>query len=250
VTASLIKEPARAILLDIEGTTTPIDFVYEVLFPYVRNHVKDFLDRHLSSEEVCPDVIALCEEQAADLGRGLGPPEISERPRESRLESIAAYVQWLMNQDRKSTPLKSLQGKIWEEGYRSGQLRSRIFPDVPPAFGRWRGRNKDICIYSSGSRLAQKLLFAHTEAGDLTGSIREYFDTRTGAKADPQSYHRIASALDVSPAEIVFVSDVTGELSAARSAGMQTLLSVRRGNLPQPDQESYRVIHTFDEILF
>ena len=249
MTASLLKEPACAILLDVEGTTTPIDFVYEVLFPYAREHVKGFLERHLSSEEVRTDIAALCEERAADFSRGLDPPAVLERPRESRLESIAAYVHWLMDQDRKSTPLKSLQGKIWEEGYRSGHLRSRIFPDVPPAFERWRGQNKDICIYSSGSRLAQKLLFAHTEAGDLTGSIREYFDTRTGAKADPQSYRRIASALDISPAEIVFVSDVTGELSAARSAGMQTLLSVRRGNRPQPDQDSYQVIQTFDEIL-
>jgi enolase-phosphatase E1 len=249
VTSPLLKKPAGAILLDIEGTTTPIDFVYEVLFPYARGQVKDFLGRHLSSEEVRPDVDALREEQAADLRLGLGPPAIPEGPRESQLESVVAYVVWLMDQDRKSTPLKSLQGKIWEEGYRSGQLRSRIFPDVPPAFERWREQGKDICIYSSGSRLAQKLLFAYTEAGDLTGSIREYFDTRVGAKADADSYRHIASALGVRPAEILFVSDVTGELSAAHSAGMQTLLSVRPGNRPQPNQESYRVIHTFDEIL-
>jgi enolase-phosphatase E1 len=236
-------------LLDIEGTTTPIDFVYQVLFPYAREHVKDFLERGLSSGEVRLDVEALCGEQAADLRRGLNPPAIGERSREPQLDSVVAYVHWLMDQDRKSTPLKSLQGKIWEEGYRRGQLRGQIFPDVPPAFGRWRGQNKEICIYSSGSRLAQKLLFANTEAGDLTGSIREYFDTGTGAKADPQSYLRIASALGLEPSGIVFVSDVTGELGAARSVGMQTLLSVRPGNRPQPDQESYVAVHTFDEIL-
>lgn len=234
-------------MLDIEGTTTPIDFVYEVLFPYARRHVKDFLETHLSSEEVRSDIAALREERAADLRRGLDPPEVSGS--ESRPESIAAYVHWLMDQDRKSTPLKSLQGKIWEEGYRSGHLRGRIFRDVPPAFERWRGQGKEICIYSSGSRLAQKLLFAHTEAGDLTGLIREYFDTRAGAKADPQSYHLIASSLGLKPPEIIFISDVTGELGAARSAGMQTLLCVRPGNPPQPGRESYQAIHTFDEVV-
>lgn len=250
MTESFPKIAADAILLDIEGTTTPIDFVYEVLFPYARRRVKDFLARHLSSEEVRRDIAALYEEHAADLGRGLDPPPLAGSSRESRLESIADYVHWLMDQDRKSTPLKSLQGRIWEEGYRSGQLRSRIFPDVPPAFERWRKQKKDICIYSSGSRLAQKLLFAHTEAGDLTGAIREYFDTGVGAKADPQSYHHIASALELRPSEIIFISDVTAELSAAHSAGMKTLLSMRPGNRPQPDRESYRLIQAFDEIFF
>ncbi|HEX8090717.1 MAG TPA: acireductone synthase, partial [Blastocatellia bacterium] len=132
MTASLPKTPATAILLDIEGTTTPIDFVYEVLFPYAREHVKDFLETHLSSEDVRSDIAALCEEREADLHRGLGPPEATGR--ESQPESIVAYVHWLMDQDRKSTPLKSLQGKIWEEGYLSGHLRGQIFPDVPPAF--------------------------------------------------------------------------------------------------------------------
>jgi enolase-phosphatase E1 len=250
VTDSFIKVPASAILLDIEGTTTPIDFVYEVLFPYARRHVEDFLASHLLDEEVRLDIVGLYEEHAADLRRGLSPPMLRDRSRESQAESIAAYVHWLMDQDRKSTPLKSLQGRIWEEGYLKGELRSRIFDDVPRAFERWREQNKIICIYSSGSRLAQKLLFAHTEAGDLTSSIREYFDTSVGAKADSQSYHRIALALELTPSEIVFVSDVTGELSAAKSAGMQTLLCVRPGNLAQPDQESHRVIRTFDEIIF
>lgn len=242
--------PSSAILLDIEGTTTPIDFVYEVLFPYARNHAKDFLAAHLSDEGVRLDIAALYEEQAADLRAGLSPPALAGQSRESQLDSIVAYVNWLMDQDRKSTPLKSLEGKIWEEGYLRGELRSNIFPDVPRAFERWRAQKKDICIYSSGSRLAQKLLFANTEAGDLTGSIREYFDTGVGAKSDSQSYRRIASELGLAPPEIVFVSDVTGELSAARSAGIETLLCVRPGNRPQPGQQSYRAVHTFDEIIF
>ena len=230
-----------AILLDIEGTTTPIDFVYEVLFPYARARVKDFLARHESSEEVRADIVDLRHEYSSDLGGCLKPPPIDEG-------SIVAYVHWLMDQDRKVTPLKSLQGKIWEEGFQRGELRGQVFDDVPRAFARWREQNKDICIYSSGSRLAQQLLFANTEAGDLTDFIREYFDTNIGAKGDPQSYHRIASALELSPPEILFISDVIAELNAARDAGIETLLSVRPGNPPQPGREAHRVIHTFDEV--
>jgi enolase-phosphatase E1 len=239
---------ASALLLDIEGTTTPIDFVYEVLFPYARARAKDFLARHLSDEAVQKDLAALQEENRADVSRGLDAPRLSARPDESQLESIVAYVHWLMRQDRKSTPLKSLQGKIWEEGYQRSELHSVIFPDVPRAFDDWHKNNKDICIYSSGSRLAQQLLFRHTEAGDLTGLIRDYFDTNIGAKAEPESYNLIARALALRPSEVLFISDVTAELRAAREAGMQALLSVRPGNPPQPDQERYRVIHALDEI--
>src|SRR6185436_19881903 len=119
---------------------------------------------------------------------------------------------WLMDQDRKSTPLKSLQGKIWEAGYRAGDLLAPMFEDVQRAFVRWREQQRDICIYSSGSRLAQELLFAQAEAGDLSAHIRDYFDTRVGAKREPQSYRRIAAALNTEPSDMVFVSDVTAEL--------------------------------------
>jgi enolase-phosphatase E1 len=236
-------------LLDIEGTTTPIDFVYQVLFPYARGHVKDFLASNLSDEDVRADIAALYEEHSADLSRGLSPPALRESSGQPQLESIEAYVHWLMGQDRKSTALKSLQGRIWKEGYHKGELSGQIFPDVPRAFERWRKQNRDICIYSSGSRLAQELLFAHTECGDLTGFIRDYFDTNVGAKVDSQSYHRIASALKLKPPDIVFISDVTAELNAARSAGMQTLLSVRPGNPPQPGREAHPLVRTFDEVL-
>ena len=146
MSSTLPKMAASALLLDIEGTTTPIDFVYQVLFPYARAHAKDFLSRHLSDEAVRKDLAALHEENGADLRRGLDAPRLGARACESQLESIVAYVHWLMAQDRKSTPLKSLQGKIWEEGYQRGELRSMIFPDVPRAFDDWRKNNKDICI--------------------------------------------------------------------------------------------------------
>ncbi len=237
----------NCILLDIEGTTTPIDFVYQVLFPFARTHVKDYLSRHWTSAGVQEDLAGLRKEQAMDAEQGLAPPVISAGSEETQLESAVAYVHWLMDQDRKSTPLKSLQGKIWEEGYRSGELLSQVFADVPSAMERWHKQGKRICIYSSGSVLAQKLLFGFTVAGDLTPLISDYFDTAVGAKQEAESYRRIAAALQVPPEEILFVSDVVAELDAAQTAGLQTALSLRPGNRPQPSN-SYSAVHSFDEL--
>jgi enolase-phosphatase E1 len=163
------------------------------------------------------------------------------------MASVSAYVHWLMDRDRKSTGLKSLQGKIWEEGYRSGTLRGEVYPDVPTALVRWRDQGKDIAIFSSGSVQAQRNLFANTTAGDLTRFIRAYFDTTTGPKTAAQSYARIASALERSPSEVVFLSDVGAELDAAQAAGMQTALCVRTPESP-PGAGGHPVIRTFDEM--
>jgi enolase-phosphatase E1 len=249
LTSSTDDAPVRAILLDIEGTTTPLDFVYQVLFPYARAHVKDYLARNLLSEEVQADIARLLVEHATDRRRGLAPPPLRYASHEERLESVVAYIRWLMDHDRKSTPLKSLQGKIWGKGYRSGKLRGQVFPDVRRAMRRWRSQKKEIGIFSSGSVLAQELLFAHTTAGDLTGFIHRYFDTTTGPKQDPESYRLIAATFERSPSEIVFVSDVTTELDAAQSAGMRTLLCVRPGNRPQANPHSHSTIRTFEEIF-
>ncbi len=216
-------EGVRAILLDIEGTTTPIEFVSVVLFPYARARARDFL-RHGEEPAVREDLRRLREEQAADERAGSSPP-----PWRDTLDSAVAYVHFLMDRDRKSTGLKSLQGRIWEEGYRSGALRGEVFPDVPIAFERWRRQGRDIAIFSSGSVLAQKLLFASTPAGDLTRYIRAYFDTTTGPKREAQSYRRIARALGYESREVLFLSDVLAELDAAREAGMGTALCVRTG---------------------
>ncbi len=239
----------RGILLDIEGTTTPLDFVTQVLFAYARTHVKDYLERNLLSQEVQADIAGLLVENVEDRAKGLVPPPLEHTSHQARLDSLIAYIYWLMDKDRKSTPLKSLQGKIWEEGYRKGKFRSQVFNDVPPAFERWRGRGKDIAIFSSGSILAQELLFAHTTSGDLTSFIGGYFDTTTGAKTNGESYRRIAAACKKLPSEIVFVSDGTAELDAARAAGMETLLCVRPGNRPQPARHGHRIIQTFDELF-
>ena len=223
------------ILLDIEGTTTPIEFVHNTLFPHARARVQEFLDRHGADPEVEADIALLRAEHAAETA----PPPMA---------SVAAYVRWLMDHDRKSTGLKSLQGKIWEEGYRAGELRGEVFPDVPPALDRWRRQGIDIAIFSSGSVQAQRNLFAHATAGDLTHFIRAYFDTTTGPKTAVQSYARIAAALDRSPSEILFLSDVGAELDAARAAGMRTAWCVRSPDVAPPPSSGHPVIRTFDDV--
>ncbi|MDT4953613.1 MAG: enolase-phosphatase [Acidobacteriota bacterium] len=240
--------PISTILLDIEGTTTPIDFVYQILFPYARERLKDFITRHRADEEVRSIVSDLFAEHAQDKSTDLPPLRYSDNLDEEQIEAIAAYCHWLMRHDRKLTPLKTLQGKIWEEGYRSGELKSEVFPDVLPNLRRWREQGKTVCIYSSGSVLAQKLLFAHTGQGDLTKFVHDFFDTNVGHKTEQGSYTRIAGLLG-KPSEILFISDVVAELDAAQAAGFQTLLCVRPGNPQQPDSSVHDIIHTFDDVL-
>ncbi len=226
----------RAILLDIEGTTTPIAFVHDVLFTYARDHGREFLAQNPDAE----DIAHLREEHAVDVSEA---PPLTDQ-----IESIAAYVEWLISIDRKSTALKSLQGKIWRQGYQEGSLQSQVFADVKPAFERWRQQGLRIGIFSSGSVLAQQLLFAHTEVGDLTPFIDSYFDTKVGKKGDAESYRRIAQAMVLEPDEILFVSDVVVELEAASAAGMKTLLSIRPGNERQEKAELYSSVEKFDSI--
>lgn len=247
VTLPLFTKPITTVVLDIEGTTTPIDFVYNVLFPYARAHVKPYLEAHLLSSDLQTDIRALIEENAEDLDRGLDPPLLKGPTGHVLIDEAVAYIHWLMDRDRKTTPLKSIQGKLWDEGYTRGELHGQVFEDVPRAFERWGKQGKAICIYSSGSVLAQKLLFAHTEAGDLTRYIRAYFDTNTGPKREIESYQRIASELEQAPREIVFVSDVTAELDAAAAAGFETLLCIRPANPSQP-AGTHAAIQTFDQI--
>ena len=252
--SSLATEGIRGVLLDIEGTTTPISFVHDVLFSYARSQVRNFLTEHFGSAELLADLEQLREEHAADVKHGLQPPALVDvnvgvdGPCDAEIDSVSEYVSWLIDRDRKSTGLKSLQGKIWKQGYSDGTLKAELFAEVAPALERWRQAGLKISIFSSGSSLAQKLLFAHTEAGDLTGFIDNYFDTTVGSKTDVASYRRIASALSLPARSVLFISDVVPELDAAGAAGMQTLLCVRPGNHPQPFAERYQAIRDFDEI--
>jgi enolase-phosphatase E1 len=211
-----------------------------VLFPYARARVHDYLAQHADDPEVRADVELLRAEHAA------------ESAHEPRLPPWGpeAYVYWLMDRDRKSTGLKSLQGRIWEAGYRGGDLtgKGEVYPDVRPAFERWRKAGKQIAIFSSGSVQAQRNLFANTTAGDLSAFLSGYFDTTTGPKREADSYRQISAALGQAPHAVLFVSDVVVELDAARVAGMRTALCVRPGR-PAPESQGHAVIHTFD-VLF
>jgi enolase-phosphatase E1 len=235
-----LGESVRAILLDIEGTTTPVAFVHNTLFPYARAGVRDFLEQNAADPDVQADIARLREEWAAE----------SPQQRDLPPWSVVEYVYWLMDRDRKSTGLKSLQGKIWAEGYRAGELRGRaeVYPDVAPALARWRDQGRDIAIFSSGSVQAQRNLFANTTAGDLSSFIRAYFDTTTGPKTAPPSYARIAATLARAPSEMLFLSDVVVELDAARQARMGTALCVRPP-APASAASTHPVIHTFTEVL-
>jgi enolase-phosphatase E1 len=241
VTKSLTTGGIRGILLDIEGTTTPIAFVHDVLFTYARQHVQNYLAQH--AHELADDIAQLRDEHARDVSSGAEPPPLTDDP-----DSITTYVHWLIDRDRKSTGLKALQGKIWREGYVNGTLKAQVFDDVRPAFERWQESGLQISIFSSGSVLAQQLLFAHTDDGDLTTFISNYFDTNVGAKGDAESYRQIATKMNLPPHEILFISDVVTELQAATAAGMQTRLSIRPGNQPQPDPDRFQLIHTLDEV--
>jgi enolase-phosphatase E1 len=237
-------------LLDIEGTTSPVTFVYNVLFPYARKHMRDYILTHIGEPGLDADLRLLAQENAID--RASGAPIIylsqtlSQDPVEA-LQSSIAYLLWLMDRDRKSTALKSIQGKIWTEGYEQGHLQSEIFPDVPASLERWHSSAR-VAIYSSGSVEAQKYLFRFTNAGDLTSFISAYFDTQIGPKIESDSYHKIAAATDTDPAEILFISDSIRELDAARSAGMSTLLSVRPGNAAIADPHGHAAIDSFDNL--
>ena len=241
MTESLSSAGIRGILLDIEGTTTPIAFVHEVLFTYARQHVRNYLVQH--ANELTDDIALLREEHTLDTSSGAQPPPFTDDP-----ATIATYVHWLIDRDRKSTGLKSLQGKIWREGYTSGTLKAQVFSDVRPAFERWQEAGLRISIFSSGSGLAQQLLFAHTEDGDLTTFISDYFDTNVGAKGDAESYRRIAKRMNLPPVEILFISDVVTELGAATEADIKTRLSIRPGNQPQPNADRFQIIETLDEV--
>lgn len=240
----------RVYLLDVEGTVAPIAFVTEVLFPYARTHFAEFLFNNFEDPAVRADLALLAEENRAETEEGV--PRIASschRAADGRPAFVAgslAYVPWLMDRDRKSTALKSLQGKIWRAGYERGELKGTVFADVPGAFRRWSERAR-VAIYSSGSVEAQRLLFRYSNFGDLTPLIAGYFDTRTGPKQVAASYTAIAAAMDVAPGEVLFFSDALKELDAAREAGCGTRLVVREGNLPVAGHHGHAMIRSFDE---
>jgi len=229
----------RAILLDVEGTTSSIAFVYDVLFPFARDRVGDFIAAHSDDGAVralCPAILAEA-----------GDPLEADAPHDPVRAAAAALE--LMRRDAKFGPLKDLQGRIWRSGFESGQLVAHVFDDVPAALELWSGSGLDVRIYSSGSIEAQKLFFAHTAHGDLTPHLRGHYDTSTGPKREPASYGTIADDMGCDPRQILFVSDVGEELDAARRAGMQTALADRPGNRPATSVFDHQTVTTFADIV-
>lgn len=205
----------RAIVTDIEGTTSSLSFVKDVLFPYARQRLPAFVRAHCND----PKVIGLLKEAGAVVGRHLTMEEL-----------IIQLIQWI-DEDRKVTPLKTLQGLIWEEGYKNSDFCGHVYPDVEGCLKQWKAQGINLYVYSSGSVQAQWLLFAHTEYGDLTPLFSGYFDTSIGHKRDAASYVTIAHAINLPPPAILFLSDVLEELDAAQTAGMQTVWLKREGTV-------------------
>lgn len=221
--------PIKAILTDIEGTTSAVSFVFDVLFPYARKHLPAFVLNSATEPAVA--------EQIEAVRRESGEPDASiERVVEILLEWIAA--------DRKATSLKALQGMVWADGYCAGQLKGHVYPDAVAALRRWHEQGYALYVYSSGSVQAQKLIFGCAEAGDLTPLFSGYFDTGSGHKREVDSYVRIAASIGSPVGEILFLSDVVEELDAARQAGMQTCGLVREGG----SLAGHEAVGSFDAI--
>ena len=207
------------ILTDIEGTTSSISFVKDVLFPYARAKLPAFVREHGQEPEVRRWLDAVAVEIAASACQDA---------------VIVETLQGWIDADRKHTALKALQGMVWQAGYRDGDFTAPLYPDVAPALRAWHAAGHPLAVYSSGSVPAQKLLFAHTDAGDLTPLFSGFFDTEIGGKREPDSYRRIAEQLGSAPFDLLLLSDVVAELDAARDAGLRTVLIDRRNDYPQP----------------
>ncbi|WP_158774797.1 acireductone synthase [Cobetia sp. L2A1] len=222
----------RAIVTDIEGTTGSISFVHQVLFPYARQHLAGFLRENTERADVSEQIAAT--------------RTLAEAP-EASVEEVIAILEGWIDADRKATPLKALQGMVWARGYEAEDFTGHVYPDAVKGLGDWKERGLSLYVYSSGSIQAQKLLFGHSDAGDLTPWFAGYFDTTTGPKQEADSYRRIAGQLGVPGAEILFLSDVVAELDAAAAADFQTWQLVREPGMVTGDHPQ---ASRFDEISF
>jgi len=217
---------ANGILLDIEGTTSSISFVYDVMFPFARRELDRFLAARWDDGEVGP----VRQQMARDAGFASFELWMEQSDAESPSEFLGRESIRLMDDDVKATGLKQLQGMIWQSGFESGELRAHVYEDVRPALEQWQRQGLDVRIFSSGSVQAQRLFFGHTIEGDLLAFFRGHYDTTIGSKREAASYRAIAGHFELEPTQLLFVSDVTAELDAAREAGMATALCIRPGN--------------------
>lgn len=220
----------KAIVTDIEGTTSSISFVHEVLFPYARQRIGEFV--HCNAED--PHVVPHLNDVRLEAGESLDLNGIVDQ-----------LTQWI-DEDRKATPLKALQGMIWEEGYRKGDFTGHVYDDAAEWLRLWHDRGIRLYVFSSGSVKAQQLLFGHSDAGDLTPLFSGYYDTRIGNKREPAAYRKMVQDIGLPADEILFLSDTVEELDAARQAGMQTTMLVR-DSMPNPEIQ-HRQVRNFNEI--
>ncbi|WP_115718303.1 acireductone synthase [Gallaecimonas mangrovi] len=220
----------KAIVMDVEGTTTDIEFVHKVLFPYAKERIEAFVKAHHSEPHVAAALKAVSTEAGLDVDDTDG--------------QIAALIRWI-DEDKKVTPLKTLQGLIWQQGYEQGDFTGHVYPDVPAALAAWQAKGLRLAVYSSGSVAAQKLLFGHSDAGNLQGYFEANFDTRIGHKREVDSYYNIANKLALPADAILFLSDIKEELEAAQEAGFQVCQLVRPGTTAA---RGYPLAHHFDEV--
>ncbi len=237
----------RCVLLDVEGTTSSIRFVYETMFPYARRHLEAYLDEHWD-EPATRDAVDRIARDAGHGGLDAWRRQAGAAGEAAARQLVREEVLRLMDGDVKATGLKQLQGLIWRAGFEGGELRAHLYEDVAPALRRWREAGLGIRIYSSGSVEAQRLFFGHTVAGDLLPFIDGHHDTTTGPKKEPASYRTIAQAAGLDPAHLLFLSDVPGELDAARDTGLRTALCLRPGNAPVPPGHGHPELRSFEEI--
>ncbi|KAJ2388616.1 enolase-phosphatase E1 [Coemansia sp. RSA 2559] len=244
------------VLLDVEGTTTPISFVHDVLFPYVASNAKEFLEQRWADPEVQKHVRAIAAQANKDVDAGiafavpvdLGALELNKQSAADVRHSVLTNIEWQMKADRKVGALKGLQGYMWRFGYEDGRLKGVMYDDAVDAIRRWTESGRKVYIYSSGSVEAQKLIFGYSDHGDLLPYISGHYDTKIGSKLEASSYATIAKDIGLAPGRILFVSDNIDEIRAADYVGMQTMVSVRPGNAPIDDISKFKSTGNFMDI--
>ncbi|KAI5066011.1 hypothetical protein GOP47_0018635 [Adiantum capillus-veneris] len=240
------------VVLDIEGTTTPISFVTEILFPYARDNVRNHLESTYDSQETQDDINLLRKQAEQDVTDGIPGVQLipsTDTSKEKVVAAVETNVISMIKADRKVTALKELQGHIWRSGYMKGELQGQVFEDVPKALAQWQSAGSKVYIYSSGSREAQRLIFGNTQYGDLRPFLCGYFDTFIGNKREPKSYKEIFLSVGVDePSQIVFATDVLQEAMAAKEAGLRAVLVVRPGNVPLPEDHGFPTVTNLLEI--
>ncbi|KAL8167307.1 hypothetical protein V2J09_008806 [Rumex salicifolius] len=249
---AVMESTRRCVVLDIEGTTTPISFVTNVLFPYAHDNVGRHLSATYETLETQDDINLLRAQIEDDLEKGVAgaiPVPRASEGKEEVVAALVANVEAMIKADRKITALKQLQGHIWRTGFQNNELEGVVYEDVPDALEKWHASGIKVYIYSSGSRLAQRLIFGNTNFGDLRKYLCGFFDTKVGNKRETQSYVEIAESVGVdSPSEILFVTDVYQEATAAKAAGLDVVLLIRPGNVPLPENHGFKTVTSFSQI--